>query len=360
MFTPQRSFQTRPAASLVAAAALASISSIHAAENASDKFLADIQNENADVRFAAWSQAGKMDAKVVQPLAKLLAHEKPGVVKAVGEALKVLAHSAGKEAANPKRKEISKELVASLSGDQPVKARTTILRCLSLIAVADSVSAVEKWMADKDLREEAVYCLERTPGKEATDTLIRSLKSAPDDFKPRIMAALGHRKDKAAMDVLDELSTSTNTTIVISAIAAIGRIGVKPAKGKMPGDESLSPRDKRVFIDSVLRFADAELKNNPDESLRWYKYVLTEGKEKHFQCAAVIGLAKINRPDAAEAVVPLLANESPAVRSTTKKALMSMKGPEIDSVLQKAAEKAEGETKKALEAIRQSRGKQKK
>ena len=54
---------------------------------ASEKFLAEIRSDNADVRYAAWSRADEMDPEVIPELGKLLtagqrlaaylAHQKP-------------------------------------------------------------------------------------------------------------------------------------------------------------------------------------------------------------------------------------------------------------------------------------------
>ena len=52
---------------------------------ASEKFLAEIRSDNADVRYAAWSRAGEMDPEVIPELGKLLTAEQPGVRKASGE-----------------------------------------------------------------------------------------------------------------------------------------------------------------------------------------------------------------------------------------------------------------------------------
>ena len=70
---------------------------------ASDKFLADIRNANADVRYGAWSRAGERDPEVIPDLGTLLTAEQPGVRKAAGEALKNIVHSVGKEPGGARR-----------------------------------------------------------------------------------------------------------------------------------------------------------------------------------------------------------------------------------------------------------------
>src|SRR5580700_6037996 len=97
----------------------------------SEKFLTDIRNDNADVRYAAWSRAGEMDPEVIPQLGKLLIAEQPGVRKAAGEALKNIVHSAGKEPGGARRAAVVRQLIALAADGQPVWVRTVALRHLS-------------------------------------------------------------------------------------------------------------------------------------------------------------------------------------------------------------------------------------
>src|SRR5438093_212702 len=100
---------------------------------ASEKFLADIRNDNADVRYAAWSHAGEIDPEVTPELGKLLTAAQPGVRKAADEALKTIVHSAGKEPGGARRATVVKQLIALTADAQPTWVRTLALRHLSLI-----------------------------------------------------------------------------------------------------------------------------------------------------------------------------------------------------------------------------------
>src|SRR5439155_20429110 len=50
-----------------------SVSSNNDVSPASEKFLADIRSDNADIPYAAWSRAGEIDPEVIPELGKLLA-----------------------------------------------------------------------------------------------------------------------------------------------------------------------------------------------------------------------------------------------------------------------------------------------
>src|SRR3954447_12322155 len=99
----------------------------------SEKFLKEIQDANADVRYAAWIRAGEMDPEVIAELGKLVTSGPPGVRRAAEEALKKMVHSVGKEVSAPKRPAVVKEFIALTANGQPTWTRTIALRHLSLI-----------------------------------------------------------------------------------------------------------------------------------------------------------------------------------------------------------------------------------
>jgi len=69
----------------------------------SEKFLSEIRNKDAEVRYTAWSHAGERDPEVIPHLGKLLVSEDPGVRKAADESLKRLVHGVGKQPAGARR-----------------------------------------------------------------------------------------------------------------------------------------------------------------------------------------------------------------------------------------------------------------
>ena len=285
------------------------------------KFLAELQNENAGVRYAAWIRAGEMDPQVVLPLAKLLVADNPGIRKAADEALKKIVHSVGKEPGGKKRAAVVQSLLDLLGKDQPKWAPTVALRHLSVLAGDEAVPKVAKLLQDPELDEEAAFCLERIPGKAATTALIASLASAKDAFKPRILAALGHRRAEEATEVCAGAMASPNTEIALAGMKALARIGKKPAGPLRPPDyESLSAWQKVEFADSALRYADAQVqRGNTAEALKLYQLALST-PEEHLQCAALIGIAKIGTAEAAAAIFPRLSSGSITVRITAEKA----------------------------------------
>src|SRR5687767_2689725 len=122
------------------------------------KFLTDIQSASADTRFAAWRSAGEQGADVIPELAKIAGGKDPGVRKAALEAMTTLTHSVGKAG-------VSKALIAVAAGSSyATDVRAQSLRLASLIASDDAIPSLVGLFKSADLREEAIYALERIPG----------------------------------------------------------------------------------------------------------------------------------------------------------------------------------------------------
>ena len=281
------------------------------------QFLSDIQSSDANVRFAAWRRAGEVSPSVIPEFGKLAASKEPAIAKAAREALTTMTHSVGKDSAAPNRAGVVKGLLQIKSADA--------FRLLSQIAGEDSVPAIAKSIGNPELREEVVYCLERIPGPAADKALIAAYKDAAAEFKPRILAALGHRRSAEAVELCAEAARSANQDISLAGVKAFGRIGKKSAAPmKRMAFKDQPVWDKIDETDSMLRYADAQAKEgNAAEAMRVYKTALA-APEEHWQCAAIIGLAKIGTAEAAAAILPQLKSDNRTVRITASKAWKSM------------------------------------
>jgi hypothetical protein len=292
---------------------------------ASDKFLADIRNANADVRYGAWSRAGEMDPEVVPQLGALLTADPAGVRKAAGEALKNMVHSVGKEPGGSRRAAVVRQLIALIADGQPAWVRTVALRHLSLIGGDETVPVAVKLLRNAELQEEAAFCLERIPGSVSTAALMTALPVVDDGFKPRILAALGHRGAEQATDLCAAAIGSKNIDIAMAGMKATARIGKKPVVAvKPPNYDSLSGWQKVEYTDSILRFADEQVRRGAtQDAITHYRDILNRAEE-HLQCAAIIGLSKTNTPEAASLIFTKLNSDNQTVRITATKAWAAM------------------------------------
>ncbi len=287
------------------------------------KFLTAIRSGNADERFTAWRQAGEAPPPAIAELGKLEGGTDPGVGRAAAEALNTMVHSVGKDPSSPNRAAVVKGLLA-LANSGPLAARVHALRLLSNIAGEDAVPAIAAHLNSPELREEAVYALERIPGNASVQAIMSAYKSAPPEFRPRLLAALGHRQAQEAGPLVAQAMRSTDKEIALAAVRAYGRIGVKPAVAPQP--DSFTGWQRNDYMDSMLRYAEAMAKQgNSSDAMSIYKVALAS-PEEHWQCAAIIGMAKMGTPEAVAAIQPQLKSERSKVRITAQQAWRRIAG----------------------------------
>jgi HEAT repeat protein len=291
----------------------------------SEKFLSDIRNNDAEVRYAAWIRAGDIDPEVIPQLGKLLVADQPGVRKAADESLKRMVHGVGKQAGTARRAMVIKELILLTANGQATWTRTIALRHLSLIGGNESVQSASRLLTNAELQEEAVFCLERIPGQIATQALIDAYPNVGDNFKPRLLAALGHRKAEEAADLCASAINSPNIEIVMAALKSTARIGVKPSVSiNTPNDSNMTGWQRIEYVDSTLRYADDQVRRgNAADAVKIYTEFLRR-PEEHLQCAAIIGLSKTATPEAAGLIFGKLKSPNNTVRITAGKAWAAM------------------------------------
>lgn len=288
------------------------------------EFLAGLQSGNADVRFAAWRAAGDASPSLIPQIGKLAGSRDPGIAKAAREALTTMAHAVGKDASAPNRAGVVRGLI-DLAGGSDLGVRVHAIRLLSNIAGEDAVPAIARWFSTPELREEVAYCVERIPGEASNEALMAAYRTAPGDFKPRILAALGHRRAQEAAALCADAMQSSDPQIALAGARALGRIGKKSAAapGK-PDSKELSPWQWVDWMDAMLRYADGRAaEGDAAEAMRMYRTAL-DRPEEHWQCAAIIGIAKLGTADAAALVMPKLKSGNSKVRITARNAWKSM------------------------------------
>ncbi|HEY3837021.1 MAG TPA: hypothetical protein VGL72_10640 [Bryobacteraceae bacterium] len=291
----------------------------------SEKFLAAIRSNDVEARYDAWIRAGQIDPEVIPQLGKLLVADQPGIRKAADESLKRIVHGVGKQPGGTRRAAVLKQLIALTANNQAAWTRTIALRHLSLIGGDETVPAAAALLSSLELQEEAVFCLERIPGHASTQALINAYPRAGDTFKPRILAALGHRKAEEASDLCAEAINSPNSDIVMAGLKSTARIGKKPGVSiKSPDENTLNGWQRIEYGDSTLRYADEQVRRgNAADAVKIYAEFLRR-PEEHLQCAAIVGLSKTATPEAAGLIFPRLKSANSTVRITAAKAWAAM------------------------------------
>ena len=182
------------------------LSAVSLSASAADEksFLDKVKDKDPQVKLDAWKESDKQKPEIIEELAKLIGGEDKATEKAAVECIQRIAHSVGVSTKDKNREAVTKELIKLIDKKSPAKCRLAF-RMLSEIADGPFVPELAKYLSDSDLFEEAVFCIERIPGAEAGKALIEALKTVPDENKKRVIVALGHRKEQAAMEPLIEL-----------------------------------------------------------------------------------------------------------------------------------------------------------
>lgn len=314
------------AVATVAAFAVEAQSAAHLEwERQANEFVKKLQDEDPEVRYNTWNSAGSLNPKAIPMITKLLASDDRGIQKAAEAALDRIVYSSGKDTDSEKAKAVQNELLGLLDDDSR-SVKVYALRMLSLVAGDDAVAKVAEFASDPAYAEEAIYCLERIPGRTAAKAIVAAANSGTDAFKMRCIAAIGNRKDVSAVDALADWMTSSNNDVALAAMDATAKIGEAPDGSNPPEYEGLSYRQKRQFLDAAMRYFAAKIQNEEWDMARKVheKIAATDiyKEEEHFRCATIAAIAHLRYEDEARDVLNDF-KDDPAyiVRVTAQKAL---------------------------------------
>lgn len=305
----------------------------------SEQFLAHIQSASEDEQLAAWTRAEIMPAEVIPQLCALLVAQDMKIAKAADEALNRITHAVGKQLKGERWSSVLSALIDVLQQEGAVWTKTIVIRHLSEIADDSVIPVVAGYLDHPELREEAIFCLERLPGANATQALIGFLEKSPDDFKFRVLMALAHRQDSAALDAVRKECGNSNPQIRLAALEALARIGSKPEDWNrdelLDWSKSLTPTQHRELMNTILLACDRMVATNIGEkALDWYWYFLDNVEDEHLRCASVVGLKRYAQNQSNAAITPKIrtaletkqTDASYIVQITAQKAAEELKG----------------------------------
>lgn len=334
------SITRRTAAGLAAALGLWACGTAVGAQTL-DEFLTAIASADKDVRGAACEAAAAQGAPAVEPLATLMTNENRDVGRAATAALRKIANRAVRPgAARAERNAVAAALVKLLDKSRPAVVREEALYLLSLVGGDGEVPMIAPLLRDAALREPACDALIRVPGKAADEALIRALDAAAPEFRPRVAAALGQRRAKAAVSALVPLALGADKDLAAAATNALANIGE-------PAPDVFSPKTLTAQSDAELaRLADAYVlyarnrtaAGDAASALPICTALLARGKADHLRVAAIGGIADAGRfASELPTILPLTCDESPSVQAAAIQAIARLNGVSLDGIAAAAA-----------------------
>lgn len=153
------------------------------------------------------------------------------------------------------RAECEAKILQFLRSPASQPAKVVASRHLRIIAGETAVPALAAMLADERTADLALYGLQPIPGAEATDALGRALAITNGSTRLGVIAALGERRDQAAIALLIPLLAEPASAS--AAATALGRIGGKePASALASAYGSSTGALKPVLAAAMLAAAE--------------------------------------------------------------------------------------------------------
>jgi hypothetical protein len=157
-----------------------------------DTLIAKIKDKSDKVRSEGWTNAGKVGADAVKPLAAVTISGDSDleVARAAKHALWQIVHDAWRSDSNGNRKAVAVQLHGLLTDDWPDAFRREVLWMLSEIGGDSSVEHIAAVIKNTELLDDARCALERIPGDASLEALKAALDVVPNDYKLNIAHSL--------------------------------------------------------------------------------------------------------------------------------------------------------------------------
>ncbi|MCG3196534.1 MAG: hypothetical protein GHCLOJNM_01010 [bacterium] len=217
-------------------------------------FLATLDNASAELRYPAWTTAEKYGPAVIVPLGEKMESADRSKAQDLKRAMERIVHSAARPEVKgedrPPRQEVADELCKLLTPERSPKVKNEVLDLLGFIATPKNLPSIEPLLADQAVSEEACRAIQRIPGRAATEVFEKYLNASPDPCKPRILAALGQRKDPSAGPAIEKFLGAAKGDMKLLALGAMSKSGALP------------PKQLKVHLDSLGKEVSPEVKAN--------------------------------------------------------------------------------------------------
>ena len=330
--------------------AFVSVSPADAGAEGLNALLQNIRSETSEIRVEAARTAAQVGPAALVPLGESIDSEGQFVVKDIKQAMRNIVNHAGRPGADGERQAAAEELAKLLDKERSAGVRNQALYLLGFAGGSKQVSAVAEQLYDQAVCEEAAACLERIPGEEATKALTEAVEKVPGDFKRRVLAVIGLRKDQAALPALERLFETCGPLLRIDVLDAMVKLGKLPADPPtFPATALVSERDNARLPDIFLRIADLyREEGNQQRAKTFYEKILEGAISEHVACAALIGLGKLGDPASLPLFGERLSDDSASIRGVAAQIVSDWPGEGVDGLLRERFAAAKGEEKEAL------------
>ena len=258
------------------------------------------------------------------------------------------------------RGELADRMVALLaSPDATPAAKSFVCGQLADIATEKHAAAVNVLVANKRLAADAaLLLLERVPGASVDRMLRDALRTWEGELKIRVVAALGTRRDRAAVEPLVAMLAGADETLAGAAADALGRIGGDAAARAL--HDALARAQGRLRTEvaaACLTCAERLLADGQNASAAaLYQQLSGAAETEPVRMAALRGTVRSNPEQGIGAVCAALTSGDPALESMALQLVPELTGPTATEQLAQGVGKTPGPVQALLLGALAARG----
>ena len=195
--------------------------------------------------------------------------------------------------------EIEPLMIAFLQSDATAAGKQYVCRELGVIGTASSVPVLSKMLLTPGMEGTALLALQRIPGTEADQALLKVLEGGDEWLQISAINSLAARQVADAIVPLTKRMYSDNERLALSAIAALGVIGGKEAAKKLNDHGYEAPASlKWAIIDARLKCADRMIEGGDmKNAAKIYEQVYQTNPPQTLKYNALAGKFKTSSED---------------------------------------------------------------
>lgn len=208
-----------------------------------------------------------------------------------------------------------------------------VCRMLRRVGSAQSVPALSKLLADKDLSHMARFALQHMPAPQAGIALCEALPRLEGDLKIGLIGSIGQRGDRKAVPEIAKFAADSNTEIARAAIGALGRIGGAEAaevltKLKTPA-RLAAARDNAYLMCADSMLAEGQ----KDDAVKIYTKMFSAENGTWIRIAAYKGFVQAQKDKAVPVILELLKDKNLDLQRAAGKFMTEMPGDVVTKAL---------------------------
>ena len=208
-------------------------------------------------------------------------------------------------------KAIEAELLKALNSSKATfECKQFVCRMLRRIGTDASVDSLAKLLGDKKLSNMARFALQGMAGAAVDKVLRDALAATSGDVRIGMIGTIAARGDKKAVPALSKLTSDKDATTARAAVAALGKIGGADSV-KALESATIAKSLQSVADDAMLSCAESLLadgKTKPAAAI--YKKLFAKDKPTAVRIAALGGIARSDKANAASTIASLLGGKN--------------------------------------------------